>query len=63
MAKPPKKATTTMSLHYSVNVSDEDKDLIDRAAAAEDEPKASRWIRKVALRAAREVLGEPKGGK
>lgn len=62
MAKPPKKATT-MSLHYSVNVSDEDKDLIDRAATAEDEPKASRWIRKVALRAAREVLGEPKGGK
>lgn len=62
MAKPPKKAAT-MDLHYSVNVSDEDKTLIDRAAAAEDEPKASRWIRKVALRAARDVLGEPKGGK
>lgn len=58
--KPP--ANTTMTLHYSVNVSPEDKDLIDRAAARDDEPKASRWIRRVALRAAREVLGE-KGGK
>jgi len=56
MAKPPK--PTTMDLHYSVNVSQEDKELIDRAAKAEDEPKASRWIRRVALKAAREVLGE-----
>lgn len=61
MLKPPKAPVTTKALHYSVNVSPEDKDLIDRAAAVEEEEKASRWIRKVALRAAREVLGEKKG--
>lgn len=54
MPKPPKSAG--LDLHYSVNVSQDDKDLIDRAAKAEDEPKPSRWLRKVGLRAAREIL-------
>jgi uncharacterized protein (DUF1778 family) len=58
MPKPQKAAKMTKALHYSVNVSEEDKDLIDRAAALDDEPKPSRWMRKVALRAAREALGE-----
>ena len=60
-AKPPK--SPGLDLHYSVNVTKEDKELLDRASAVDDEPKTSRWIRKVSLRAARELLGERKGTK
>lgn len=57
-----KDAPAPVDLHYSVNVSKEDKELIDRAAAVEFERKPSRWIRKVALQAAEAVLGK-KGAK
>lgn len=60
MPKAKEQKPVTLDLHYSVNVSEEDKKLIDAAAAAEDEPKASRWIRRVALKAARSVLGDQK---
>jgi hypothetical protein len=54
MAKP--RTPVTLDEHYSVNVSKHDKDLIDEASRMEDEPKPSRWLRKVGLKAAREVL-------
>jgi uncharacterized protein (DUF1778 family) len=58
MPKAKEQKPPNLDLHYSVNVSVEDKDLIDRAASADFERKPSRWIRKVALQAAQEVLGK-----
>lgn len=57
MAKVPE-AVTTKSKHLSVWVSEDQKALITRAAAAEDEDKPGRWLRKLGLKRAREVLGE-----
>lgn len=57
----------TKNKHLSVWVSDDQKDMITRAAAAEDEDKPGRWLRKLGLKRAREVLGEApvekKGGR
>lgn len=58
MAKAKETKPPNLDLHYSVNVSAEDKAIIDQAAAADFERKPSRWIRKVALQAAEEVLGK-----
>jgi uncharacterized protein (DUF1778 family) len=60
MPKPKIQKTATKDHHYSVNVSDEERDLIDRAAIADGEEKVSRWGRKVMVREARRVLGEQK---
>lgn len=61
MPKKPKAEPETADYHYSVNVTPSERQLIDRAAMlVDDEKRASRWIRKVALRAAREALGEGK---
>lgn len=57
MAKAPA-TIETKNKHLSVWVSDEQKDMITRAAAAEDEDKPGRWLRKLGLKRAREVLGE-----
>jgi uncharacterized protein (DUF1778 family) len=45
-------------VHFTVWVTRDQEKMITRAALAEDEDKPSVWIRKLALRTARSVLGE-----
>jgi uncharacterized protein (DUF1778 family) len=63
MAQPKKTrkpAAEKKDAHMTVWMTDDQADQITRAAKAEDEDKPSSWVRKVALRAARAILGEEK---
>lgn len=61
----PKKTepAATKDFHYSVWVTQEQREEIDKAAIAEGEERASTWIRKLILKAARAVNGEKKNGR
>jgi len=58
MSTPKKEAPAKKERHLSVWVSADQLETLTRAAAAEDEDKPSRWLRKLGLKRAREVLGE-----
>lgn len=58
MSSPKKEVPAKKERHLSVWLSVDQEDLITRAAASEDEEKPSRWLRKLGLKRAREVLGE-----
>jgi len=63
MAKPKTVPKATREKPTSIYFQDDEKALVQRAAALEDEEKPGRWIRKVAVREARRVLGEEKAGR
>lgn len=55
---PPKPEQGKKEVHFTVWVTRDQEDKITRAALLEEEDKPSVWIRKVALRAAKKLLGE-----
>lgn len=57
------KKTETKDFHYSVWVTQEQRAEVDKASEAEGEERPSTWIRKLMLKAAREVNGTKKGAK
>lgn len=61
----PKKteAPATKDFHYSVWVTQEQREEIDKASETEGEERPSTWIRKLVLKAARAVNGEKKNGR
>lgn len=62
MAK--KSEPPTKDRHLSVWVTHDQEDIITRAAAADDEEKPSRWLRKLGLKRARElgIVGAERDG-